>query len=89
MCKDPTVLHDASVEGKVLPWSFLLGLLGFGLASSDAGPRGAHGFELTVDQQQAKVDSSCMDCQCMMLLIKFIVRKVCLVLVFLDPVNSG
>lgn len=69
--------------------SFLLVLLGFGMASSDAGPRGACGFELTADQQQAKVDTSFMDCQCMRFLIKFLVRKVCLVLFFLDSVNSG
>lgn len=61
----------------------------FGMASSDAGPRGARGFEVPAEQQQAKVDSSCMDCQCMMLLIKFFIGMVCLVLVFLDPVNSG
>lgn len=62
--------------------SFLLGLLGFGMASSDAGPRGACASELPADQQQAKADTSFMDCQCMRFLINFLVRNVWLVCFF-------
>lgn len=81
MCQDPTVLHDAPVKGKVLPTCLVSALLlspgavGVWDGSSDAGPRGARGFELTAGQQQPKADTSCMDGQCMRFLTKFLVRN--------------